>query len=104
MKATLSHHILEKASHLDLFLEIPYKEQLITYSCEVYKWQKFQKGESFCLYRKQDHRKIYLKFEGKVREEMGYIKILWKGFYKNKKNTFKKETKGILVNNQLIID
>ena len=84
MRATLSFHFWGSKSHLDLFLEVENRTSLLTYSCFLDELEKFHKKEFINFTQKQDHRLLYLDYEGLVSNDRGFIKIIWKGKYKEK--------------------
>ncbi|PJZ68331.1 hypothetical protein CH373_17350 [Leptospira perolatii] len=75
---TLSLHegILEP--HIDLFLDPGGISRLITFGTYVSGWELLQKGEEVTLLRKDDHRRIYMNYEGVI-EGKGSIRILIRG-------------------------
>jgi hypothetical protein len=83
-RATLSRHtFLDFSFHLDLFLDTG-GDSLVTYEV-LTNTIDIPKFEVFSCTRKKDHRKRYLDYEGEISQQRGFLKILWKGEYKNKK-------------------
>ncbi len=80
-------HETGNLEHYDIFFEMDGgNSNLLTYELAKEDWEKIQKGERVYCKRKKDHRKIYLDFEGEISGNRGIVKIVWKGFYDEKKN------------------
>lgn len=92
LNAVLSIHNTGKEEHGDLFIDVPGRIRLLTYHIEPYllsrvqdhannKWYirtEAEPGNSVQLVRKEDHRKIYLNYEGEISENRGTIRIALK--------------------------
>jgi len=90
-RATISLHISKKERHLDLFLEPKTEGDLLkTYESEYESWDILQKGGIIELNLKEDHRDLYLDYEGEISGNRGSIVILWKGRYSAPENFDKK--------------
>lgn len=91
-------HRLEGRDHLDLFIELPYQEKLLTYEVSIESipgilqhntglWVAREPGRldgdcndsSFIAEKKLDHRKIYMNYQGNISGNRGLIEELKKG-------------------------
>jgi len=84
-RVTISRHtLLDKSSHLDIFFENS-SDYLATYEVSTPE-SILRFSEILNCKKKHDHRKIYLDYEGEISNNRGSIKIVWRGFYRNKKS------------------
>ncbi|EPG73207.1 hypothetical protein LEP1GSC058_3687 [Leptospira fainei serovar Hurstbridge str. BUT 6] len=75
---TISLHGGYGDEHLDLFLDIDGISRLITFGAQVSYWENLCQGGTVTFRRKEDHRRIYLEFEGEI-DGKGWIRILTHG-------------------------
>jgi hypothetical protein len=101
-RVTISKHTLpDSSSHLDVFFENS-SELLTTY--EVFSPESILLvNEILECVKKQDHRKIYLDYEGEISNNRGSIKIVWKGIYRNKKSIGKNKISIFILDETLFI-
>jgi len=82
---TISRHtLLDSSQHFDLFFDTG-RDALITYEI-LTPSLNLPKYEVLECVRKQDHRRIYLEYQGEISNQRGFIAIVWRGEYKNKKS------------------
>ncbi|TGK20899.1 hypothetical protein EHO61_03305 [Leptospira fluminis] len=75
---TLSFHGGYGGEHLDLFLDLDGFSRLITFGTAASLWDRLQEGGKVSFLRKEDHRRVYLEFEGEI-DGKGWIRILARG-------------------------
>jgi hypothetical protein len=84
-QVTISRHtLLDKSQHFDLFLDTG-GDTIITYEVVTSSLDLPIYDVLECV-RKQDHRRIYLEYQGEISNQRGFISIVWRGEYKNKKS------------------
>jgi hypothetical protein len=80
-RATISKHILANGeSHLDIFFETE-TDALATYETETSNWNLLEEGFAVFCSKKQEHRYVYLDYEGEISHNRGQIGIIWRGFH-----------------------
>ncbi|MCE9500809.1 MAG: hypothetical protein K8R21_09960, partial [Leptospira sp.] len=78
------------SKHLDIFFEQEKSDLLKTYESDFESWEILETGGVAGAISKEDHRLIYLDYEGIVSNNRGEINILWKGRY-NPPEVFEKK-------------
>lgn len=79
-RITFSEHSTNQNSHIDIFLETD-SDELITYECNPSDLELLFNGQIISITKKQNHRNVYLDFEGELSNQRGNIKILSKSKY-----------------------
>lgn len=100
---TISLHEIGEESHIDIFFETSDKDTLKTYETQLENWKCLKNGETIICTEKQDHRAIYLNYEGEITNNRGKLKILWKGKYISPEQPFKKIIKLKFKNESILI-
>ncbi|MCB1158918.1 MAG: hypothetical protein H7A25_04055 [Leptospiraceae bacterium] len=80
---TISRHTLPGGEeHLDIFiLTFPEREKsLLCLEAESIREQNIFSSSLFDTRKKEDHRGIYLEYEGELSQNRGSVQIIWKGF------------------------
>jgi hypothetical protein len=77
------------------------KEVLYTYEISIDSKDDFLGGRPVFAERKQDHRKIYLDYEGLISGNRGLVQILWKGHYRS--FPFQKKMNIFLENRKIVV-
>lgn len=78
-RATLSLHELLDSKHYDLFLEE--EDFLITLEIPFLEKEFILSGNPLHFVQKENHRKLYLDYEGEISNNRGKVQIIWKGFW-----------------------
>lgn len=81
-RVTISEHKISESAHFDIFFETDF-DYLLTY--EILSSGNFQRDVPLECIRKQNHRLLYLDYEGEISEERGTISIYWRGFLSDDK-------------------
>ncbi|MCB1193646.1 MAG: hypothetical protein H7A23_15450 [Leptospiraceae bacterium] len=100
---TVSLHEVGSDSHIDIFFDVLPEEKLITYMARTEDWIFFKKGKIITCAKKEDHRRIYLSYEGDISDNRGKLKVLWQGKYSNPSQSFKKIIKLKFENETVLI-
>ncbi|MCB1177197.1 MAG: hypothetical protein KDK36_06420 [Leptospiraceae bacterium] len=84
--ATISLHTQGNEKHLDIFFEK--EDYLLTYESSFEFLEDFLSGKPILGIKKENHRKIYLNYQGPISKNRGDLYIVWKGFYDSKMKNF----------------
>jgi hypothetical protein len=87
---------------MDLFLETsePY---LLTYEISINEIDNYLNKKKINCIKKQNHRNIYLEYEGQISNDRGYLKIIEKGLYKKMLIDFNEHISIQKTDNELLI-
>ncbi len=102
-QVTISLHKIDLDSHIDIFFDVHGEEKLQTYTTQAKNWEFLREGGIITCVKKEDHRKIYLTYEGEISNNRGNLKILWQGKYSNQNQFFKKFIKLKFENKSVLI-